>query len=72
MNSLAENVSLGELALAQRGWSILEARQHVGPIPGLYAIHAGAEAWEQIGIDRVPGVPLYVGKSERELGDPRT
>lgn len=54
-------------ALSERGWSIREAPQHVASVPGLYAIHAAAVTWEQLGLPIRPGVPLYVGKSEGSL-----
>ena len=54
-------------ALSQQGWSILDANQHVDSAPGLYAIHAAADTWQELGLPRTSGVPLYVGKSEGSL-----
>ena len=33
------------------GWSVLDASEHVGSVPGLYSIHAAAEAWGDLGLD---------------------
>lgn len=51
----------------------MEASAHVEPVPGLYAIHAGGEAWVELGLEHRPDIPLYVGMSKsslvtRELG----
>ncbi|HEU0207312.1 MAG TPA: hypothetical protein VFQ74_11555 [Pseudolysinimonas sp.] len=54
-------------ALSERGWGIREAPQHVASMPGLYAIHATAVTWEELGLPIRLGVPLYVGKSEGSL-----
>ncbi|MGG5753527.1 GIY-YIG nuclease family protein [Zafaria sp. Z1313] len=35
--------------------------------PGIYAIWAQPSAWQELGIDFRPGVPLYVGKAERSI-----
>jgi hypothetical protein len=36
--------------------------------PGLYAIHADADVWEQLGLALPPNPrPLYAGKAERSL-----
>ncbi|TFD68214.1 GIY-YIG nuclease family protein [Cryobacterium gelidum] len=55
------------------GWSVLNAPEHVGTVPGLYAIHASVQVWGDLGLAHREDIPLYVGKSEsslveRELG----
>lgn len=57
-------------ALAGPGAILAEAARTVPSVPGLYAIHADADAWEALDLgapqdDR----PLYVGKSEDSLAD---
>ncbi|MGO4102634.1 GIY-YIG nuclease family protein [Leifsonia sp. YAF41] len=59
--------------LSSAGWSILDAQEHVRPVPGPYSIHAAAEVWRELGLLHRADIPLYVGKSEsslvgRELG----
>jgi hypothetical protein len=55
-------------ALAGPGTALPVARASVPARPGLYAVHGGAETWEQLGLGRPPdGHPLYVGKAERSL-----
>lgn len=55
--------------LSGAGWSVLDASEHVGSVPGLYSIHAAAEAWGDLGLEHRAGIPLYVGKSESSLAD---
>jgi len=55
-------------ALAGPGTALPVARAGIRARPGLYAIHGGAETWEQLGLGRPPDDrPLYVGKAERSL-----
>jgi hypothetical protein len=44
--------------LREVGWPILDAPAHVPAVPGLYAIHASADAWAELGLEFRPGVPL--------------
>jgi hypothetical protein len=38
------------------------------PRPGLYAVHAPAKVWQELGLGKPPdGRPLYVGKAESSL-----
>ncbi|CAN5520866.1 hypothetical protein BH24ACT4_BH24ACT4_04440 [soil metagenome] len=55
-------------ALAAPGVAFHQAMTEVPPQPGLYAFHAGAPAWNQLGLGEPPDDrPLYVGKSERSM-----
>jgi hypothetical protein len=54
-------------ALSKKGWPVTQARAHVRPVPGLYAIYGDAEAWSDLGLDPQQGRALYVGKSEDDL-----
>lgn len=56
-------------SLGAARWPILDAPAHVDPVPGLYAIHAHEATWSELRIEHRPGIPLYVGKSERSLVD---
>jgi hypothetical protein len=59
--------ALGALARAHAR-QITEAAERVPRKPGLYAIHASAEVWVELGLDEPPDErPLYVGKAERSL-----
>src|SRR5262249_34149388 len=42
--------------------------------PGLYALHARAEAWDKLKLENADGRALYVGKAEESLQgrDPKT
>lgn len=56
------------VVLALPGHRIADAEQHVAPKPGLYAVHAAAGIWKELGLgSREPGVPLYIGKAEDSL-----
>ena len=55
-------------ALTSPGRSIDEAERMLASAPGLYAIHADASGWEQLGLGLPPDArPLYVGKAEESL-----
>ena len=59
--------ALGALARANAR-PISEAAERVPRQPGLYAIHAPAEVWAELGLGAPPDErPLYVGKVERSL-----
>lgn len=55
------------LSLSAARWPVRLARGHVRPVPGLYAIYGGAEAWANLGLDPRTDSALYVGKSEDDL-----
>lgn len=55
-------------SLSGSRYPILTAGNFVPNRPGLYAVHASAEVWTVLGLDRRPAdVPLYVGKAEDSL-----
>jgi hypothetical protein len=54
-------------ALLASPYAITEARDRVPRAPGLYAVHATATVWRQLGFEPRADVPLYVGKSEDDL-----
>lgn len=55
-------------ALSPPGRSIDDAERMLASVPGLYAIHADAGAWEQLRLGPPPDDrPLYVGKAEDSL-----
>jgi hypothetical protein len=53
---------------ADRAIQLEDAASQVLAKPGLYAIHGGAAAWLDLGLDEPPDLrPLYVGKAEESL-----
>ena len=50
------------------GLPVVHAMPAVPAAPGLYAVHAAGEVWEQLGLGAPPDDrPLYVGKAEDSL-----
>ncbi|MBV1780834.1 hypothetical protein KRR55_17100 [Paeniglutamicibacter sp. ABSL32-1] len=56
-------------ALSGERWPVDQAKAHVRPVPGLYAIYGDSKAWVDLGFVPRPGTALYVGKSESSLAD---
>lgn len=55
-------------SLDQPRHTFSEAMTSVAGAPGLYAFHAEASTWRDLGLGEPPdGRPLYVGKAERSL-----
>jgi hypothetical protein len=48
-------------------YAIAEAIDHVPSEPGLYAIYADPETWQELKLEIREGCPLYVGKAEQSL-----
>ncbi|MEZ7757069.1 hypothetical protein O5Y58_16255 [Microbacterium paraoxydans] len=62
-----ETVNDAIAALTGQRWSIVDAQDHVPPLPGLYAIYGHEQAWRDLSLDPQSGRPLYIGKSEDSL-----
>lgn len=69
MNTVDHYGVEASIRLLGKSWSILDAPQYVGQVPGLYAIHASEPQWVELGLDYRNRVPLYVGKSQSSLFD---
>ena len=55
-------------ALVGARFAIAEASKLVPAAPGLYAVHADARVWQELGLGQpVDDRPLYIGKAERSL-----
>ena len=54
-------------ALLSTRLNVEQARKHLQPVPGLYAIYGDAEAWHNLGLEPRPETALYVGKCESSL-----
>lgn len=60
--------SAGRALAASKARPIAEAEEDVPRRPGLYAIHASANVWVELGLGEPPDDrPLYVGKAEASL-----
>lgn len=63
-----EVIERAAAALATRGQPLAGAEWSVPALPGLYAIHAESDVWEELGLAPSSGNrPLYVGKAETSL-----
>ena len=54
-------------ALSGTRYAIADAIDHVPPKPGLYAVYADPETWQELNLEIREGCPLYVGKAEQSL-----
>ena len=54
-------------ALSGTRYAIADAIDHVPPKPGLYAVSADPETWQELNLEIREGCPLYVGKAEQSL-----
>jgi hypothetical protein len=54
-------------ALSGTRYAIADAIDHVPPKPGLYAVNADPETWQELNLEIREGCPLYVGKAEQSL-----
>ena len=54
-------------ALSVTQYTIADAIDHVPPKPGLYAVYADPETWQELNLEIREGCPLYVGKAEQSL-----
>jgi hypothetical protein len=48
-------------------YAIADAIDHVPSEPGLYAVYADPETWQELNLEIREGCPLYVGKAEQSL-----
>lgn len=62
-----QDVAEALTALTGERWPVTHARDHVRPVPGIYAIYGDVDAWVDLGLDPQPQSALYVGKSEDDL-----
>ena len=54
-------------SLSSTRYAIADAIHHVPSKPGLYAVYADPEAWQELNLEIRVGCPLYVGKAEQSL-----
>lgn len=67
MSEVHDYAAAATLALRASAQHIEVVRNTLPARPGLYAIHGDRAAWLELNLDHRPGIPLYVGKSERNL-----
>ena len=68
MSNIADSHLVEALAaLGGATLAIAEAPKHVPNRRGLYAVYASNEVWDELGVERRDGGPLYAGKAERSL-----
>ena len=54
-------------SLSGTHYAIADAIDHVPSKPGLYAVYADPETWQELNLEIRVGCPLYVGKAEQSL-----
>jgi hypothetical protein len=54
-------------SLSGTHYAIADAIDHVPSKPGLYAVYADPETWQELNLEIRVGCPLYVGKAEESL-----
>jgi hypothetical protein len=54
-------------SLSGTKYAIADAIDHVPSKPGLYAVYADPETWQQLNLEMREHCPLYVGKAEQSL-----